>query len=105
MGLSPSENRPVLRPPKRKPNMVLSGHEIRSHLGKSIIIDPFDESNLNPNSYNLTLHDELMVYEEVVLDMRTPSRVRRVPIPPRATGIIPMKIARGVLIIVSKKGT
>jgi len=62
--------------------MVLSGREIRRHLGTNIIIDPFDEANLNPNSYNLTLHDELMVYEEVVLDMRTANRVRRLHIPP-----------------------
>ena len=62
--------------------MVLSGHEIRAQLGTNIIIDPFDESRLNPNSYNLSLHDELMVYEEVILDMRRPSRVRRITIPP-----------------------
>ena len=61
--------------------MVLSGHEIRRQLGTNIVIDPFDESRLNPNSYNLTLHDELMVYEEVVLDMRRPNRVRRMTIP------------------------
>ena len=57
--------------------MVLSGHEIRQQLGKNIVIDPFEESRLNPNSYNLTLHDELLIYEEVVLDMRRPNRVRR----------------------------
>ena len=66
--------------------MVLSGHEIQRRLGQDIIIDPFDESRLNPNSYNLTLHDELMVYEEVVLDMRRPNRVRRLSIP--AEGIV-----------------
>ena len=57
--------------------MILSGHEIRSQLGTNIVIDPFDDANLNPNSYNLTLHDELMTYEEVVLDMRKANRVRR----------------------------
>ena len=62
--------------------MVLSGHEIMQHLGKNIIIDPFDEAKLNPNSYNLTLHDELMIYEEVVLDMKKANRVRRIAIPP-----------------------
>jgi len=62
--------------------MVLSGHEIKLHLGKNIVIDPFDEAKLNPNSYNLTLHDELMVYEEVVLDMKKANRVRRIAIPP-----------------------
>jgi dCTP deaminase len=61
--------------------MVLSGHEIRRQLGSNIVIDPFSESRLNPNSYNLTLHDELMVYEELVLDMRKANRVRRMSIP------------------------
>ena len=36
--------------------MILSGQEIRRQLGQNIVIDPFDERNLNPNSYNLTLH-------------------------------------------------
>lgn len=61
--------------------MILSGNEIRRRLGSDIIIDPFNESMLNPNSYNLTLHGEVLVYEEVVLDMRQPGRVRRVAIP------------------------
>lgn len=61
--------------------MILSGQEIKSQLGADIHIDPFDESKLNPNSYNLTLHDELMIYEEVVLDMRRANRVRRIGIP------------------------
>ena len=61
--------------------MILSGHEIRRQLGTKIKIDPFDEANLNPNSYNLTLHNELMTYEEVVLDMRKANRVRRLVIP------------------------
>ena len=61
--------------------MILSGSEIRKQLGKSILIDPFDENNLNPNSYNLTLHNEIMTYEEVVLDMRKSNRTRRTTIP------------------------
>lgn len=60
--------------------MILSGDEIQKNLGTGIEIDPFDEARLNANSYDLTLHDELMVYEEVVLDMQKPNRVRRVPI-------------------------
>ncbi|MHB8899333.1 MAG: dCTP deaminase [Thermoguttaceae bacterium] len=61
--------------------MILSGEEIRAQLGTNIVIDPFREAQLNPNSYNLTLHDELMVYEEVELDMRKANRVRRLTIP------------------------
>jgi len=61
--------------------MILSGEEIHRQLGDNIQIDPFDEANLNPNSYNLTLHNEIMTYEEVVLDMRKANRTRRLTIP------------------------
>ena len=50
-------------------------------MGHDIDISPFDRSNLNPNSYNLSLHDELLVYEEVVLDVKFPNRFRRMSIP------------------------
>ena len=66
--------------------MILSGQAIRERLGSDIVIDPFDESQLNPNSYNLTLHNELMVYEEVVLDMAKANRVRRIEIPEDGAG-------------------
>ncbi len=72
--------------------MVLSGQEIRAQLESNIVIDPFDESQLNPNSYNLTLHNELMVYEEVILDMRKPSRVRRMTIPPEGLVLQPNQL-------------
>ncbi|HEY1066154.1 MAG TPA: dCTP deaminase [Pirellulales bacterium] len=61
--------------------MILSGEEIRRRLGRDIVIDPFCEDQLNPNSYNLTLHSELMTYEELVLDMKRANRVRRHVIP------------------------
>ncbi len=72
--------------------MILSGDEIRTHLGSNITIEPFREENLNPNSYNLTLHDEIMTYEEVVLDMRKPNRVRRMAIPPDGLVLSPNQL-------------
>ncbi len=75
--------------------MVLSGHEIHRQLGKNIVIDPFEESNLNPNSYNLRLHDELMVYEELVLDMRKANRVRRIGIPAEGLVLRPNQLYLG----------
>lgn len=48
----------------------------QKHIGKEIIIDPFDEKNLNPNSYNLRLHNELLVYDEPVLDMKKPNKTK-----------------------------
>lgn len=61
--------------------MILSGREIRNNINSNIIIEPFDEKHLNPNSYNLHLHDELIMYEEVVLDMKKNNRTRRITIP------------------------
>ncbi len=75
--------------------MILTGQEIKRHLGDSIIIDPFDESQVNPNSVNLRLHDELLVYEELVLDMKKPSRVRRISIPPEGLVLAPHQLYLG----------
>ncbi len=75
--------------------MILSGNEIRQQLGGNIQIDPFDESRLNPNSYNLSLHDELLVYEEVVLDMRKSNRVARVQIPEEGLVLTPNQLYLG----------
>ena len=61
--------------------MILSGQQIESRIDDDIVIDPYNPNQLNSNSVNLTLHDELMTYEEVVLDMRKANRVRRIPIP------------------------
>jgi len=75
--------------------MILSGDEIRSNLGSNIVIDPFDPARLNPNSVNLTLHHELLTYEEVVLDMRCPSRTRRITIPPEGLVLNPQQLYLG----------
>jgi dCTP deaminase len=75
--------------------MILSGEEIRRNLGTKIRLDPFDEKQLNPNSYNLTLHDELMCYEEVVLDMGRPNRTNRLTIPKEGLVLAPNKLYLG----------
>ncbi len=75
--------------------MILSGEQIRQRIDEDIIIDPFDAENLNPNSYNLSLHSELMVYEEVVLDMRKANRVRRLEIPDDGLVLAPGQLYLG----------
>ena len=50
-------------------------------MGKEIIIEPFDEKRINPNSYNLSLAGELLVYDNHVLDMNEPNPVSRIIIP------------------------
>lgn len=61
--------------------MIVSGREIERNLGGKIIIDPYDHSRLNPNSYNLTLHDHLRVYRSKTLDMRVENLSDEVMIP------------------------
>lgn len=50
--------------------MILSGREIEARMGADIVIRPFDRARLNPNSYNLALHNELLIYTEKQLDMK-----------------------------------
>jgi len=75
--------------------MILSGSEIKAQLGTNIRIDPFEDEQLNPNSYNLRLHDELLVYEEIILDMRKPSRFRRLRIPEEGLVLEPNQLYLG----------
>ena len=75
--------------------MILSGSAIHERLGGDIHIEPFDTAQLNPNSYNLTLHNELMVYEEVVLDMAKANRVRRIGIPEEGLVLSPNQLYLG----------
>jgi len=61
--------------------MILSGLEIKNRLNSEIFIEPYTEAQLNPNSYNLKLHNELLVYTEKVLDMRKPNAFEQITIP------------------------
>lgn len=61
--------------------MILSGREIKRRLDKDIFIVPFCPAQLGPNSYNLRLHNELLVYEDSVLDMKKKPNVRSIIIP------------------------
>lgn len=75
--------------------MILSGKEIKNRLGKEIVIEPFSEKQLNPNSYNLRLHNELLVYDEEVLDMKKPNKVKKIIIPEEGLVLEPGKLYLG----------
>ena len=75
--------------------MILSGKEIEKHIGKEIIIEPYDKSRLNPNSYNLSLHDQLLVYEENCLDMKKENKTRLITIPPEGLLLEPHRLYLG----------
>ena len=61
---------------------MLSGEEIIEAVNRGdIVIKPFNKDNVNPNSYNLTLGDELIVYTEDVLDARKENKTKTIKIP------------------------
>jgi dCTP deaminase len=62
--------------------MILSGLEIEKRIKKGDIeITPFEESLLNPNSYNLRLYNKLLVYTDFPLDMKKPQNTKEIVIP------------------------
>ena len=69
--------------------MILSGKEILKRLDKDIFISPFDEKRINPNSYNVQLNHELMVYDEPLLDKKKDNKTRSLSIPEEGLVIEP----------------
>lgn len=75
--------------------MILSGKEIKKHISKEIIIEPYDEKRINPNSYNLSLYKELLVYEDHVLDMKKPNATKKIMIPEEGLLLEPNRLYLG----------
>lgn len=75
--------------------LILSGREIKNKIGKEIVIEPFNEKQLNPNSYNLKLHNEFLVYDEAVLDMKKQNKVKKMVIPEEGLVLEPGKLYLG----------
>lgn len=75
--------------------MILSGLEIKNRLGKDIIIEPYNEKALNPNSYNLKLYNELLVYNEQTLDMKKINTTNKIIIPQDGLYLEPGKLYLG----------
>lgn len=76
--------------------MILSGKEISEQIEKNnISIEPYTPSQLNPNSYNLRLHHELLVYENDTLDMKSPNPTQQITIPEEGLLLEPNKLYLG----------
>lgn len=75
--------------------MILSGKEIARHIDKEIVITPFDTKRLNPNSYNLSLFNELLVYKNERLDMKLPNPVEQLTIPEEGLWLEPNRLYLG----------
>jgi dCTP deaminase len=75
--------------------MIISGKEIKRRLGNDIVIDPFNEKQLGPNSYNLRLHHELLVYTSSLLDMKQNNQTKVITIPEEGLLINPGQLYLG----------
>ena len=76
--------------------MVLTGKEIIEQVkAGNIYIENFDEKKVNPNSYNLKLHNELFVYEKHVLDLKIKNKVKSIVIPEDGLMLIPGTVYLG----------
>ena len=76
--------------------MILSGREIARQVEQgNIFIDPFDPQKVNPNSYNLSLHNELLVYQDGVLDMKKPNPTSILTIPQEGFQLEPGRLYLG----------
>lgn len=75
--------------------MILSGKEIEKRLGEDIIIKPYTKSQINPNSYNLRLSNELLVYNEPILDMKQKHTATELVIPEEGLVLEPNKLYLG----------
>ena len=54
---------------------MLTAHEIKRQMKKgNIVIEPYDDKQLNPNSYNVCLGNRLKIYDpNAILDSVGPS--------------------------------
>lgn len=75
--------------------MILSGIEIKNRLNKDIFIEPFEESKINPNSYNLRLDNKLLIYEDDQLDMKKLHETREIIIPEEGIILEPHRLYLG----------
>ncbi len=73
--------------------MMLSGDEIKKYIEMGQIkIKPFRQEQLGPNSYDLRLHGELLVYEPKKLDMKKENPVKRITIPEEGLELEPGRL-------------
>ncbi|MCI8843014.1 MAG: dCTP deaminase [Oscillospiraceae bacterium] len=73
--------------------MLLSGSEIKRQMALgNLVIDPFSEEQLNPNSYNLTLDREMQLYTAACLDVKQKNATRTILIPEEGIVLEPFEL-------------
>ena len=75
---------------------MLTGNEIKMQVASGrIVIQPFYERCIGPNSYDVHLSDTLLVYTEAVLDPKKDNRYREIKIPPEGLELLPGRVYLG----------
>ena len=70
--------------------MILSKQGILNAMNNGdISISPFNEDKLNPNSYNLSLYNKLLVYDNDMLDMMKNNSTSEITIPKSGLLLMP----------------
>lgn len=62
--------------------MILTGEKIKEEVKRGrIVINPFDKSQVNPNSYNFRLFNKIKIYKERILDAKKPNEIEEIEMP------------------------
>ncbi len=76
--------------------MILTGNKIKEEiLSGRIIINPFFESQLNPNSYNFHLGNKIKIYKNYILDPKIKQETETLFIPKDGFILDPKKLYLG----------
>lgn len=76
--------------------MILTGSKIESECkANRIHISDFNKDRINPNSYNLRLHNELYVYKDNIIDSKKKPEVEKIKIPESGLLLEPNKLYLG----------
>jgi dCTP deaminase len=76
--------------------MILTAQRIDTEVTSGrIVITPYDERLLNPNSYNFRLAERLVVYREGILDPRVANATEEIVIPAEGLVIAPGQLYLG----------
>jgi len=76
--------------------MILTGSKIANEVKNGrIVIRPFNESQLNPNSYNFTLGKTIKIYKNYILDPKVDNETEILEIPKAGLVLDPKRLYLG----------
>lgn len=78
--------------------MILTGHEIEKQVGRGrIVIEPFNEADIQPNSYDFHLSKYLKLYTDEILDPKIENKVKEIIIPEEGLLLKPEELYLGMV--------